>query len=105
MPLSYAGNLIPVPLEFPATSGLRCGSPVDKIKYPDTKIPAGVAVMATVTTDPDSDLAILSRLIRPERLGFSTSAARAILEIDFEASDRADERPRREGPIRNSDAS
>jgi len=44
--------------------------------------------MATVTTDPDSDLAILSRLIRPERHGLSASAARAILKIDFEASDR-----------------
>jgi len=44
--------------------------------------------MATVTTNPDSDLAILSRLIRPDRHGFSASAARAMLEIDFEASDR-----------------
>ena len=44
--------------------------------------------MATVTTDPDSDLAILSRLIRPKRHGLSASAARAILKIDFEASDR-----------------
>jgi len=44
--------------------------------------------MAAVTTNPDSDLAILSRLIRPERDGLSASAARAILTIDFEASDR-----------------
>jgi uncharacterized protein YnzC (UPF0291/DUF896 family) len=44
--------------------------------------------MATVMPNPDSDLAILSRLIHPERDGFTMSAARAILKIDFEASDR-----------------
>ena len=44
--------------------------------------------MATVTTSHDCDLAILSRLIRRDRDGYSASAARAILEIIFEASDR-----------------
>jgi hypothetical protein len=33
-------------------------------------------------------LAILSRLIRPERHDLSAAAARAILKIDFEPSDR-----------------
>ena len=41
--------------------------------------------MATVTTDPDSDLAILSRLIPPERLGFPLRRP-GHFEIDFEAS-------------------
>jgi hypothetical protein len=71
-----------------SVSGLRRNSSLDKIKSPNTKLTASVTAMATVTTNPDSDLAILSRLIRPERHGLSASAACAILKIDFEASDR-----------------
>jgi hypothetical protein len=64
------------------------GLSLDKIKAPNSKIPAGVTFMSTVTTNPDSDLAILSRLFRPEHEGFSPSAARAMLKVDFQASDR-----------------
>jgi uncharacterized protein YnzC (UPF0291/DUF896 family) len=40
--------------------------------------------MASTT---DTELTILSRLIRPERRNFSAAAARAILKIDFEPGD------------------
>lgn len=44
--------------------------------------------MATALSDATSDLAILSRLIRPERNNLAAPAARAILKIDFEPHDR-----------------
>jgi len=43
--------------------------------------------MATLTNAADNELAILSRLIRPDRRDLSVAAARAILKIDFEPSD------------------
>jgi hypothetical protein len=44
--------------------------------------------MPLTTTSSSSEVAILSRLIRPERNGLSVTAARAILKIDFDQSDR-----------------
>jgi hypothetical protein len=43
--------------------------------------------MATLTSTADNELAILSRLIRPDRRDFSAAAARAILKIGFEPGD------------------
>jgi len=43
--------------------------------------------MATLASTADTELAILSRLIRPDRRNFSASAARAILKINFEPGD------------------
>ena len=43
--------------------------------------------MATTAGTTDTELTILSRLIRPERRNFSAAAARAILKIDFEPGD------------------
>lgn len=43
--------------------------------------------MATLASTADTELAILSRLIRPERRNFSAAAARAILRIEFEPDD------------------
>jgi hypothetical protein len=37
----------------------------------------------------DSDSAILSRLIRPERDDLSPDAARSLLKLEFEEQDRA----------------
>jgi hypothetical protein len=44
--------------------------------------------MPFTTATPYSEVAILNRLIRPERNDLSVTAARAILKIDFEQSDR-----------------
>jgi hypothetical protein len=44
--------------------------------------------MPLTAASSSSEVAILSRLIRPERNGLSATAARAILKIDFEESDR-----------------
>jgi len=41
-----------------------------------------------VSTAP-TEVALLNRLIRPERNGLSAAAARSILAIDFDADDRA----------------
>lgn len=35
-----------------------------------------------------SEVAIMSRVLRPEKPSFSTSAAKAILELDFEEADK-----------------
>jgi hypothetical protein len=44
--------------------------------------------MPSTASQPNSEVAILSRLIRPERNDLPATAARAILKMDFEQSDR-----------------
>ena len=44
--------------------------------------------MSSTTNSTTCDVAILSRLIRPEREDLPPAAAEAILRIDFEPSDR-----------------
>jgi hypothetical protein len=44
--------------------------------------------MPAVRATPESEMTILNRLIRPERNNLSSTAARAILKIDFDRSDR-----------------
>ena len=67
--------------------------------------PASVTSMATVTTSHDCDLAILSRLIRRDRDGYSASAARADSRDHLRGKrPRANEHPRRESSVRDADA-
>ena len=44
--------------------------------------------MPAVRATPESEMMILNRLIRPERNNLPSTAARAILKIDFGESDR-----------------
>ncbi len=44
--------------------------------------------MPAVRATPESEMMILTRLIRPERNNLPSTAARAILKIDFGESDR-----------------
>ena len=69
-------------------SALRSCNCPDNMNDRFKRLPADTFAMATLTSSIDSDLAMLSRLIRPERHGLPEAAARAILEIDFEQSDR-----------------
>jgi hypothetical protein len=44
--------------------------------------------MASESLFVQSEMAILDRLLRAERAGFSAAAARSLLKIDFEPADR-----------------